>query len=624
MLVSEKWRIGEKIDGRYEIHDIKKGGMGIVFLCYDSKEKTPVAIKTFQDRYLLDKNSVDRFVQEASTWVDLGRHPNIVRSYYVSNINFRPYIFLEYVVGDDYYGPDLAGWIKGRRFDFKTILDFSVQFCTGMMHAERIFGQMNRPFVHRDIKPSNIMLTKNRIVKVTDFGLVKSLGDVDLSKGWGTFEYMSPEQFQRSDSISVCSDIYSFGCVLFEMTCSVPPFTLPDEVHPGARGYLYKKKHLEEPPPEPESIRKDCPRPLNTVILKCLEKKPVRRYQDFRTLRDDLASEYLRLTGDSIEEKSREEEAPIDLSQAQELALRGVSLDNLGRYREALECYDQAIVLDKEHRFSYELYCNRGETHEHMGQSTRAIDDFNAAVTIDKKNCRAYTKRANVYNDLGRLNEAIEDYRQAIELDPENGEAFYNRGLCYVRLKALHQALQDFSRAIELGYKIAHTNRGSVYASLNQWERAIDDYRKAIENNPRDMIAYSNLGIFFQNLEQFDKAIEFYTKALEVSPLYPLAYYNRGNCYLAMNHLDRAVEDYKKVLDIDLKDAAGRFNIPFASSEVDTEDLYLGTYLNCGVACARLGRSREAIKYLEKFIQIAPPKYHEKVLQIKKVIQEIG
>jgi serine/threonine protein kinase len=621
--VSEKWGLGERISGRYEIHDIKRGGMGIVFLCYDNEGKIPVAIKTFLDNYLLDKNSIDRFIHEASTWVDLGRHRNIVRSYYVSNINFRPYVFLEYVVGDDNYGADLNGWIKIKNLDFETILNFSIQFCSGMMHAEKIFRQMDRPFVHRDIKPSNIMLTKDRVVKVTDFGLVKSLGDVDLSKGWGTFEYMSPEQFQRLDSISICSDIYSFGCVLFEMVCSVPPFTVPDEVHPDARGYFYKKKHLEELPPEPVSVRKDCPRSLSALILKCLEKKPIKRYQSFKELQDDLTSEYIHLFGESFEDKIWAEEMPPDLTKAQELALRGISLDNLGRYQEALDCYNQAIALDKKQMFSFELYCNRGETYEHMGQFDKAIDDLNLAININKNNSNAYTKRANVYNDLGILDKAIRDYNHAINLDPNNGETLYNRGLYYVRINSLNAALQDFNSAITLGYKMAYTNRGSIYATFNQWDKAIDDYEKAIENNPRDIIAYSNLGVYFQNIGQFDRAIENFTKALEVNPLYPLAYYNRGNCYLRMNQLEGAIQDYQKVIDIDLEDAAKSFTIPFASSKMDTEELYLGTYYNCGVACAKLGRSREAIKYFEKFIQIAPPKYNEKVLQIRKVIQEI-
>ena len=220
-----RWQVGMMIDGRYEIRDIKMGGMGVVYLCYDPKNIMPVAIKTFQDKYLKDKDSVDRFIYEANAWVDLEKHKNIVRAYYVENIEYRPYIFLEYVAGDKYYGADLRGWILRKGLDLKTTLNFAIQFCDGMIHAEKKFKEMGKPFVHRDIKPANIMVTKDRVLKVTDFGLVKSIltsqDEIDLGRGWGTFEYMSPEQWLDSENIDTRSDIYSFGCVLYEMVCGL-------------------------------------------------------------------------------------------------------------------------------------------------------------------------------------------------------------------------------------------------------------------------------------------------------------------------------------------------------------------------------------------------------------------
>ena len=74
LLMSEKWKKGDKIEGQYEIYDIKRGGMGIVFLCYDIKNRIPVAIKTFQDKYLTSKETIDRFLWEAETWVRLEKH----------------------------------------------------------------------------------------------------------------------------------------------------------------------------------------------------------------------------------------------------------------------------------------------------------------------------------------------------------------------------------------------------------------------------------------------------------------------------------------------------------------------------------------------------------------------
>jgi len=129
--MSENWKLNDRIQDRYEIKRIKRGGMGVVFLCYERHKKIAVAIKTFQDRYLLDDHSKRRFLAEADSWLKLGRHPNIVEAYSVESIHYRPYILVECVAGD----------------------------------------------VHRDIKPANILLAQGRVIKLTDFGLLKTFDD---------------------------------------------------------------------------------------------------------------------------------------------------------------------------------------------------------------------------------------------------------------------------------------------------------------------------------------------------------------------------------------------------------------------------------------------------------------
>lgn len=235
------WKVGNRIQNRYEIFQILggpgKSGMGIVYVCYDDTLREPVAIKTFQDKFLRTRASIERFKLESEVWVRLENHHNIVRAKYVDEIEGRPYIFLEYIFGDDQYGSDLSGWIRGHGLTLPLTLNFAIQFCHGMIHANRKFNEAGKLFVHRDIKPSNIMITRDRVVKITDFGLVKvfaetgdditpvKFGDdsymrlsiIKSGNICGTLPYMSPEQCRGDIDIDTRSDIYSFGCVLYEM-----------------------------------------------------------------------------------------------------------------------------------------------------------------------------------------------------------------------------------------------------------------------------------------------------------------------------------------------------------------------------------------------------------------------
>jgi serine/threonine protein kinase len=291
-----RWQVGDRIQGQYQIIKIcggpGKSGMGIVYVCYDHVFKSPVALKTFQDRFLSDQAAIDSFKREAETWIRLEKHHNIVTAKWVQMIEARPYIGLEYVAGDKRYGSDLSGWIwqgglrQNGNPDIPLILNFALQFCHGMTHAKKKFEEMGKPFVHRDIKPSNIMITQDRVVKVTDFGLVKSfvgaVGDIPsmmigngghqrlgLSKSGGicgTPPYMSPEQCRGENDIDERSDIYSFGCVLHEMLTGRYVF--------GARtpeGFL--KAHLNSLPQSPNVH----PR-FDKAVLRCLEKNPTDRY----------------------------------------------------------------------------------------------------------------------------------------------------------------------------------------------------------------------------------------------------------------------------------------------------------------------------------------------------------
>ena len=189
------WDIGYKILNRWEITDIKKGGMGIVYIARDHEWDRIFAIKTFQDKFIWDEVVIQRFIEEAKIWTKLERHTNIVFANFVLKIEGKPLLFLEYIDGGN-----LEPFIGNLTIEES--LDFAIQFCTGMEYA---FNK--RKVIHRDIKPGNVMVQKDprfrfgHAYKITDFGLVKVLGNeifggsVKVSGGIGTLLFMPPEQF---------------------------------------------------------------------------------------------------------------------------------------------------------------------------------------------------------------------------------------------------------------------------------------------------------------------------------------------------------------------------------------------------------------------------------------------
>jgi len=309
----DRWRLGDRIDNRYEIIKIRHGGMGVLYICFDAQTKEPVGIKTLKEDFVKSCSAVmrseliEQFKQQVEAWVSLGYHPNVVQALSLKEIEGKPYVLVEYVAGNGEYGVDLLGWIRWGGLqvrgqpDIPLILNFSIQFCHGMIYAESKFKEMGRPFVHRDIKPSNILITRDGVVKIADFFLAKTMTGQFEGKVSGTPAYMSPEQWSGS-SIDIPSDIYSFGCVLYQMVTGKPPFTAVNFVD-------YKKCHLNV---IPESL--DVDEDLKKIILKCLEKDPGNRYKDFVEVKMLLSSVYYKLTGEAVPllcHKSTGKEAPL-------------------------------------------------------------------------------------------------------------------------------------------------------------------------------------------------------------------------------------------------------------------------------------------------------------------------
>ena len=263
-------KIGQIVKERYEILEILgEGGMAFVYKARDMQLERFVAIKTLKPNYVNQETFVDRFKREAKTAANLN-HPNIVQIF-DWGIEGEPYFVMEYIEGKT-----LTSIIaKNRTISLSDVLFIGAQVSSGL-HAAHQKG-----LVHRDIKPGNIMITPNGKVKVTDFGIVSLQNEEsDITKTGsilGTASYISPEQAQGKP-VSIESDLYSLGTVLYELITGKAPFS-------GDSPISTATKHLTEKPEKPSLFRRDLPKGVESAILKLLEKATYDRFKSAEDLR---------------------------------------------------------------------------------------------------------------------------------------------------------------------------------------------------------------------------------------------------------------------------------------------------------------------------------------------------
>ena len=280
-------KIGQIVKERYEILEILgEGGMAFVYKARDTQLERFVAIKTLKPNYVNQETFVDRFKREAKTAANLN-HPNIVQIF-DWGIEEEPYFVMEYIEGNT-----LTSIIaKNKTISLSDILFIGAQVSSGL-HAAHQKG-----LVHRDIKPGNIMITPDGKVKVTDFGIVSLQNEEsDITKTGsilGTASYISPEQAQGKP-VSIESDLYSLGTVLYELIAGKAPFS-------GDSPISTATKHLTEKPEKPSVFRRDLPKGVESAILKLLEKATYDRFKSAEDLRATLLQQRKALQSEQTRE----------------------------------------------------------------------------------------------------------------------------------------------------------------------------------------------------------------------------------------------------------------------------------------------------------------------------------
>ncbi|NNM83277.1 MAG: serine/threonine protein kinase [Burkholderiales bacterium] len=261
--------------GRYEIiSELGRGAMGVVYKARDPVLDRIVAIKTLSLNLSDDEfqEYEARFYQEAKATGKIN-HTNIISLFDFGKSDKIAFMAMEYLEGQE-----LRQILdSGKRLDVERVLDIARQVAEGLSHAHE------QNIVHRDIKPSNIMILRNGIAKITDFGIARipsSAIKTMTGMVMGSPQYMSPEQVAGRHT-DHRTDIFSLGIVLYEMLTGTPPFK-GENVH----SIMYQIVNYNPPPPK--SLRPELPEMLDFIVAKALAKNPEDRYQSAKEFASDL------------------------------------------------------------------------------------------------------------------------------------------------------------------------------------------------------------------------------------------------------------------------------------------------------------------------------------------------
>jgi len=518
------WHVGDRIQHRWEVHQVQPGSAGLVYIVYDHETQLPYAVKTLQETWMVRHPAVtERFIQAAQTWINLAAHAHLVQAHCVEMIDGQPLLFLEYVSGGD-----LRDWLGIPRLthDLLQVVRLAMQCCDSMTH---VLGQGVQ--VHRDLKPSNCLITSDGALKLTDVSIAPvfdrleaepdgtpalsvhrfQIGSGHLGTVAGTCTYMAPELFDDPRQADVRADIYAFGVLLFQMATGTLPFT-------GQTWQELAHRHRTQPLPALNPQLAD----LGPLLETCLAKAPAQRFANFHAVREQLDALYARLTNTP---------APLPIVGPEPETVRwtntGAALDNLGRHQAALACYDRALAIDSRHELAW---VHRGTALEAVGQMEDALACCDHALQLNPHSEQALLAKAMMHGALGQLEEARQYCDRALKINPRNEQAWVNIGTALDALGRRPEALGCYNNALTLNPRNAQAwfNAGVVLGDMGRHEEALGCCERSLALNPRNEQAWVNRGLTLAELQRSEEALACFDQALTLNPRLEQGWFNKG------------------------------------------------------------------------------------------------
>jgi tetratricopeptide (TPR) repeat protein len=592
---NEFYKIGEKIGDRYEVSAIHHGAMGVVYGCFDHETKLPRALKTVRAQYASDKQVLSMFESEATVWISLEKHPYIVRAYLVERFKNLPYVITEYVRGPEGMEGDLRGWLGHPRLTLPVAVAMALQIAQGMQHAVRKVPNL----VHRDLKPANILVNGDGKAMVTDFGLVQS-----AQSDAGTPAYMSPEQW-RGEALDARSDIYSYGCILFEM------FTAHRLFH-ALIEREWERAHLESPPAALASLVPALPGEIDRFVLRCLAKEPAVRPQNWDEIVTFFAEWYHRMTGKavvldysslvldagewidasySLAQVRRYEEMllacdraiAIDPNSPYAWRNKGLALIGLNHYEDAIQAINRALVIDQNY---FAAWWNKGVALNNLGRNEEAIQSYDRALAIEPNSAAIWSGKASLLDSLKSYEDALEAYDKSLAIDPNDADTWQGKGGALRELARQGEAVQAYDRALAIEPKNACLwwNKGIALSDLNQHTDAIDAFDRSLLIDPNRVFVWMLKGAALRSLRRFEETVEAFDRALAIDQSFASSWYSKGNALCNLKRYAEGILSYDRALAINPKQSA--------------------TWAEKGHALSKLSRFKEAIGAYDQALEI--------------------
>lgn len=511
----QQYKPGDRIGGEFTVLKVfggeKQSGMGVVYLVQNREIPKPVVLKTFQRTVNADARR--QFMSEAHAWVSAGAHINIVQAFWVREIAGQLFVAAEYVKPDEDGRNNLTHYLNDGPLLPEIALMWAAQFCYGMDYA-RSKGVL----AHRDIKPDNLMVDRTANLKVTDFGLAKSIdwAEIPQNQGWwpfgkkqevrtisqtktgsamGTLPYMAPEQFIDAKSTDHRADIYSFGVILYQMvTGNGYPYRIkPNSPEIGAEFF---KAHTAQAPLAIES-------PLMPIISRCLEKKPENRYATYDALLADLGAvaRKLKIKLPRAVHVSKEEE---------ELYAQAQSYVALGDEERALKVINEYVSKYGENECGW---TEKGRIHFERGEYQAGMEATKRSLALNSNNTHAWNNLGILLNRTkAPIAEVKNAFAHALRFDPYNTAAMMNLIGPLVLQKEYTEASLVTARALRL-----RPDKPLVLAKTQELLREFMEQRDFTaaqtllegwtEARPQDVDAWHNLGLISMDRGAIDKAI---------------------------------------------------------------------------------------------------------------------